>query len=76
MKPGDLVRFKPPYFIKVVDDVWSFDQKDKKAIGLLVVHEPVMGMTTILYQGKLLRVAARDAEKSGKKDLRSHRGNQ
>jgi hypothetical protein len=71
MKPGDLVRFKPPYFIKVADGVWSSDQSDKKAIGLLVEYESWEKMTTILYQGEMVRVAARDVEKSGRRDHES-----
>ena len=73
MKVGDLVRFKPPYYIDVVDGVYSRDRDNpgwkKNTLGLLVRYEPWEKMTTIMYQGQLLRIAARDVEKFGKKGL-------
>ena len=68
MKPGDIVRFKPPYYINVVDGVYSRDKKDPGWKGLLVKYEPWEKMAEVFYCGDVYRIAARDVEKAGKRD--------
>ena len=73
MKAGDLVRFKPPYYINVVDGVYSRDSRgpgwEDRLIGLLVKYEPWEKMAEVLYRGEVYRIAARDVEKAGKKNF-------
>ncbi len=73
LKPGDLVRFKPPYYINVVDGVYSRDPRmpgwQTKLIGLLVKYESWEKMAEVMYNGQILRIAARDVEKAGRKDF-------
>lgn len=73
MKAGDLVRFKPPYYINVVDGVYSKGSsvgwKDR-LIGLLVKYEPWEKMAEVFYEGEVYRIASRDVEKAGKKDFK------
>ena len=66
-----MVRFKAPYFIKVVDGVYGTHGWNKKLLGLLVEYESWEKMATVMYEGELLRVAARDVEKTGKRDYES-----
>ena len=69
MKVGDIVRFKPPHYINVIDGVYSHDpDSDKVAVGLLVAYEGWEKMAEILYQGEVHRIIARHVEKAGKKD--------
>jgi len=70
VKVGDIVRFKPPYYIDVIDDVRANPQHhvQKTVVGLLVGFESWEGMAEILYRGEVFRVIARHVEKAGKKD--------
>ena len=72
MKTGDLVRFKPPYYINVVDGVYCRDARSPgwkdRLVGLLVKYEPWEKMAEVLYHGEVYRIAARDVEKAGKRD--------
>ena len=75
MKSGDIVRFRLPYWKKVnggeegEEPVCTLKNK----IGLLVEYEQWNKIAIILYEGNLLRVAGRDVEKSGRKDLETWR---
>tara|TARA_B100000686_G_C16592719_1_gene864306 strand:- start:216 stop:443 length:228 start_codon:yes stop_codon:yes gene_type:complete len=72
VKPGDLVRFKPPYYINVVDGVYCSDPRSPgwkdRLIGLLVKYEPWEKMAEVFWGGSVYRIAARDVEKAGIKD--------
>ena len=72
MKAGDLVRFKPPYYINVVDGVYSKDARDPgwkdRLVGLLVKYESWEKMAEVFYEGQVYRIAARNVEKAGKRD--------
>ena len=74
MKPGDLVRFKPPYYINVVDGVYSRDPVDPgwqvRLLGILLKHEKWEKMSEVLWQGHVVRLASRDVEKFGRKGLK------
>lgn len=59
MKSGDLVRFRNSY-AQYEEDTWL--------IGLLIEYTTWMKVGTIFYDGKLWRIAARDIQKSGRKD--------
>lgn len=59
MKSGDLVRFRNSY-VQYEEDTWL--------IGLLIEYTAWMKVGTIFYDGKLWRIAARDIQKSGRKD--------
>ncbi len=71
MKTGDLVRFKPPYFIRQVDGVFGFDESNTQGnlLGLLIEYETWEKMATVMYNGEILRIPARDVEKFGKRGL-------
>ena len=75
MKAGDLVRFKPPYYINVVDGVYCTNPRSPgwqtKLIGLLVKYESWEKMAEVFYHGEVFRIAARDVEKAGNRDCES-----
>ena len=65
MKAGDMVRFVAPHWLwhKPV----SRDLSDRPTlIGLLVSYEKWEKIAEVLYEGEILRVAARNVEKCGK----------
>jgi|TARA_R110002020_G_scaffold187112_2_gene385228 hypothetical protein len=66
VKKGDLVRFKAPYWFPHGDHHHS--EVELWIIGLLISYEPWEKMTTVLYGGELLRIAARNVQKAGKRD--------
>jgi len=71
MKVGDVVRFKPPYYVNVLRGEYpptSYDEDTKTVIGLLVGYESWEKMAEVLYEGKVYRIIARHVEKAGKKD--------
>ena len=61
MKAGDLVRFRHP----------NATYPPQTRFGLLIEYHTWEKMATILYDGGLLRVAARDVQKFGKRYLKS-----
>ena len=69
MKSGDMVRFAAPHWL------WKgFRPKQDlsdvpRLVGLLVEYYTWEKVATILHEGELIRVAARDVEKAGKKDF-------
>ena len=71
MKPGDLVRFKPPYFIRQIDGVFGVGdpQDNGNLLGLLIEYETWEKMATVMYDGEMIRLPARDVEKFGKRGL-------
>jgi hypothetical protein len=71
MKTGDIVRFKPPYYISAADGVHSKKIENVPwYVGLLVEYEKVYKIAVIYYpdHDELLRVASYNVEKAGKKD--------
>jgi len=56
MKPGDLVRFRPAV---------GFDWE----VGLLIEYFKWEKIASILYDDKILRIAARDVQKYGRRYL-------
>ena len=69
MKVGDIIRFKPPYWISAADGVHANDEKSVPwYFGLLVEFEDWDNMSTVLYKSEILRIASRLCEKAGKKD--------
>ena len=69
MKAGDLVRFKPPHFIRQADGVFGSLSLTKNFLGLLVEYNTWEKVATIMYEGEIVRVPARDVEKFGKRGL-------
>jgi hypothetical protein len=69
MRPGDLVRFKPPFGYGMFTSDGSMPGWETKFIGLLVKYEPWEKIAEVMYGGQVLRIAARDVEKAGKKDV-------
>ena len=72
MKAGDLVRFKPPYYIAAADGVLASDHPAGAPwyIGLLVEYEKTYKIAVVYYpyHEELLRVASYNVEKAGIKD--------
>ena len=66
MKTGDLVRFRPPYYIASVDGVLTPEREVDWLIGLLLEYHKWEKIATILYSDEHLRVPARDVQKLGK----------
>ena len=58
MKPGDLILFKPPYYISSVDGVYTIREEDEPSlIGLLIECEKISRlMCTVFYDSKTLRI--------------------
>ena len=69
VKAGDLVRFRAPHFVRMVDSVTGTEGQDKNALGLLIEYNTWEKVATVMYKGNLLRIAARDVEKFGKRGL-------
>ena len=65
MKVGDLVQFKPPYYISSVDNVYSLKVSDEPSlIGLLVECEKISRlMCTVFYDNRTLRIPIRDVKR-------------
>ena len=69
MKSGDMVRFPAPHWL------WKgFRPKQDLSncptlIGLLIEYHTWEKVATVMYEGELIRVAARDVEKAGKQDF-------
>jgi len=70
VKPGDAVRFKPPYYLNVLESPTLRKEADSEVsvVGLLVGYESWEKMAEVLYNGKVYRIIARHVEKAGKKD--------
>ena len=61
MKAGDMVRFKS----------WAHVRPPgsrKQELGLLIEYHAWEKVATIMFNGEIIRVAARDVEKAGKRD--------
>jgi len=64
MKTGDLVRFRAPHWLGGA----GVPEKDRPwLIGLLVKYEKWEKIATIMYRNELLRIAARNVQKYGKR---------
>ena len=65
MKPGDLVRFRAPHWL---GGAGLEESQRPWLIGLLVEYESWEKMATVFHEGKNIRIAARNVQKSGRKD--------
>jgi len=65
VKPGDLVRFCARRL-----RLWPGLEESQRPwlVGLLVEYESWEKMATVFYEGNNIRVAARNVQKSGRKD--------
>ena len=66
MKAGDMVRFEAPHWL---GGAGLPEVERPRLVGLLVEYHTWEKMTTIMYEGKIIRVQARLVEKAGKKDF-------
>lgn len=64
MKPGDMVRFAKRFPVGQRRNIGIL----KKYIGLLLEHDKIQGITSVLYEGEIFRLRAELVEKAGKKD--------
>ena len=71
MKAGDMVRFRAPHWLGGASV--SQDQRPW-LIGLLVEYHKWEKIATIMYANELLRIAARDTQKYGRRYLETPRG--
>jgi hypothetical protein len=71
MKPGDLVRFRPPYYISSADGVNSTNIRGAPwHMGLLIECEKISTqMCTIFYGNQTLRIPVRDVQRMGRRYL-------
>jgi len=67
MKPGDLVRFRAVHWLGGAG--LELNQRPW-LVGLLVEYHKWEKIATILYDDELLRIAARDVQKYGKRYLK------
>ena len=65
MKAGDLVRFRSPLHAYVGDTPHG----DKWEVGLLIEYHKWEKIATVLYDDQVLRIAARDVQKYGRRYL-------
>ena len=62
MQWGDIVQFRPPYYIKQADGVLGRDGSyEGWEIGLVLEYVEWEGMVTLLYNNRVLRIQARNA---------------
>ena len=65
MKAGDLVRFQTPHWLGGA----GMPQEDRPwLLGLLVEYHTWDRIATVMYEDELIRLAARNVQKAGKKD--------
>jgi len=73
MKTGDIVRFRNGWKgLKIIENnKWSSmpADHDKSPLALLIEYESWEKIATVMYNGNVFRIAARDIEKAGKKDI-------
>jgi hypothetical protein len=69
MKKGDMVRFRAPH-PKFVDS----SPTRPWLIGLLIEYHKWEKIATIMYNDELIRIAARDTQKYGRRYLEIPRG--
>ena len=70
MRPGDIVRFAMWEDIIDIND-WSTTPKGH--MGLLIEHDRVMRLASILHGGQVISVRIQLVEKAGKKDYAKSR---
>jgi hypothetical protein len=65
MKAGNLVKFKPPYYLSSVDGVYPTETKEAPWFtGLLVEYEKIsVKMCTIFYDNQNIRIMIRNVQK-------------
>ena len=66
MKSGDMVRFRAPHWL---GSAGLPEQDHPWLIGLLVEYHKWEKIATVLYNDELLRLAARDVQKFGRRYL-------
>jgi hypothetical protein len=66
MKAGDMVRFRAPHPEFVDSEIWL--------VGLLVEYHKWEKIATIMYNDAIVRVAARDTQKYGRRYPGTTRG--
>tara|TARA_Y100000310_G_C20445506_1_gene698199 strand:- start:256 stop:483 length:228 start_codon:yes stop_codon:yes gene_type:complete len=64
-KPGDLIRFRPPYYIGEVDAVSTTRESRAWIVGILIKDHDIE-MSTVLYTGGILRVPSKYIQKFGR----------
>ena len=73
MKPGDLVRFRySPIMARLGEDVLGAPRHGGNTpwlMGLLIEYHQWEKIATVLYNDTLIRVAARDVQKYGRRYL-------
>jgi len=68
MKSGDLVRFRAPHWL---GGAGLKENQRPWLIGLLVEYHQWEKIATVLYEDELLRIAARNVQKYGKRYFES-----
>ncbi len=58
MKIGDLVHFRPPYYIAKVDGVFTPEAVGEWRLGLLIECHKLEKMTTVMHESELLHIQA------------------
>jgi len=71
VKSGNLVRFRAPHWLgrRYVSQMELEEDKREWLVGLLVEYHKWEKIATILYDDELLRIAARDVQKYGRRYL-------
>ena len=71
MKSGDIVRFRAPHWL---GGAGVPEEEAPWLIGLLVEYHKWEKIATILYDNELIRIAARNTQKYGRRYLETPRG--
>jgi hypothetical protein len=66
MKSGDLVRFRATHWL---GGAGLEENQRPWLVGLLVEYHKWEKMTTIMYEGKIIRIQARNVQKYGRRYL-------
>jgi len=72
VKDGDLVRFRAPYWMDPDPKPTGGSGGHTWLMGLLVEYHTWEKIATIMHEGNILRIPARDVEKCGKKGAKRH----
>jgi len=67
VQAGDIVRFRPAYYIASADEVLTPESSGDWVIGLLIEYNKWEKIATILHGEDVLRVAARDVQRFGRR---------
>ena len=71
MKVGDMVRFAKWEEVDIRDSR-TWPEEPKPYVGILVEHNKLLGMASVLHEGIIHNIRPVFVEKAGKRDFENH----